>query len=277
MFGPETDFSGKVAVITGGASGIGLAVARRLIAEQVQVMIADVEQAALDRATAETGAIGMRINVSSAESMQALADEARRRFGGVDLFCSNAGVASSGPIAAMTGADWEWLLGVNVWGLIHGIRAFLPLMRGRPGGAHLAVTASEAGFHVTPQIAGYCVTKATAVAIAEGLSAELKDEGADIGVTILCPGPVSTRLGGSQRNRPSALSDGALIYRNLEATEEGQKLRWIAADTVADTLMRAIRKQQLYAFTHPEMAGPVEERHRAIAKAISLAEVEKAG
>lgn len=276
MFGADTDFTGKVAVITGGASGIGLAIARRLLAERMQVMIADVEQAALDRAVAETGAIGMRVDVSSAESMGALADAARSRFGGVDLFCSNAGVASSGPIGTMTATDWQWLMSVNVWGLIHGIKAFLPLLRERPQGGHLAVTASEAGFHVAPQIAGYCVTKATTVAIAEGLAAELRDDGADVGVTILCPGPVSTRLGVSQRNRPASLGDGALIDRNLEATEEGSKLRWIAPASVAETLLQAIRDQQLYAFTHPEMAAPVMARHEAIAEAFSRAASEAA-
>ncbi len=271
MFGPDTDFAGKVAVITGGASGIGLAIARQCFAEGMQVMIADVEQAALGRAMAETGAMGMLVDVSSSASVQALADEVVQRFGGVDLFCNNAGVASSGPIAEMTATDWQWLLGVNVWGLIHGIEAFLPLLRRRPGGGHFAVTASEAGFHVAPKIAGYCVTKATTVAIAEGLWAELQEDGADVGVTILCPGPVSTRLGLSQRNRPESLAGGALIDRNLEATDDGKKLRWIGSDEVAHALLRAIRHQQLYVFTHPEMAGSVIARHEAIGTAFSQA------
>jgi NAD(P)-dependent dehydrogenase (short-subunit alcohol dehydrogenase family) len=261
----------KVAVVTGGASGIGKAIARRLVAEGMQLLIADIEETALEAAALEIGAQAICVDASSAQSMQALAAEAQRRFGGVDLFCSNAGVASTGRIADMTPADWHWLLGVNVWGLIHGISAFLPLLRSRPDGGHLAVTASEAGFHVAPNIGGYCVSKSAAVGIAEGLATELREEGANVGVTILCPGPVSTRLGSSQRNRPAGLQQGSLTDSDLEATEAGAALRWATPESVAETLLDAIRNGDLYAFTHPEMAGPIEARHRAIADALARA------
>lgn len=265
------ELAGRIAVVTGGASGIGKAIARRLVAERMTVVIADIEQAALDGAAAQTGATGIRVDVGSAASMQALADEVARRFGGVDLFCGNAGVASTAKIADMAAADWEWLFGVNVWGFIHGVKAFLPLLRARPDGGWLAVTASMSALHVTPGIGGYTVSKFAVTALAETLAVELREEGADVGVTILCPGPVSTRLGSAHRNRPAALSGGAMVDSDLEATEEGGKLRWIAPDAVARTLVEAVRRGDLHAFTHPEMAPLVEERHRRILDALAAA------
>ena len=265
-------FAGKIAVITGGASGIGKAIARQAAARGATVIVADIEQAALDDAAAELGAVAIRADVASLADMHALADAVLARFGRVDIFFSNAGVASTGRIADMRRSDWEWLLGVNVWGAIHGIAAFLPLLRTNPAGGHIAVTASEAGFHATPGIGGYSVTKSAVTAIFETLALELAEDAANIGVTILCPGPVRSRLGDSQRNRPPALAGGAMIDNDLEAMPEGGQLRWIDPDRAADMLMRAILNRDLYAFTHPEMAPLIERRHAAIAAALRSAE-----
>jgi len=262
------NLAGRVAVVTGGASGIGRAIARRLIGQGMTVVIADIEQSALERAAAETGAVGICTNVASSESVQALADEVKRRFGGVHLVCNNAGVASTASVADMSLSDWAWLLGVNLWGVIHGIKAFLPLLKANPDGGYLVNTASVAGFHATPGLGGYTVSKFAVVALSESLALELKADGSKVGLTILCPGPVSTKLGSSQRNRPNELAGGAFVDRDLEALEEGGGLRWIDADAVADVLLTAIKRGDLYAFTHPEWASIVCARHRQIAEAL---------
>jgi NAD(P)-dependent dehydrogenase (short-subunit alcohol dehydrogenase family) len=263
--------AGRVAVVTGGASGIGKAIARRLIAERMTVVIADIERLALQRAAAETGAIGICTDVASFESVQALADEVKRRFGGLHLLCNNAGVASTARLADMSLSDWTWLLGVNLWGVINGVKAFLPLLKANPDGGYLVNTASVSGFHVTPDLGGYTVSKFAVVALSETLALELKVDGSNVGITVLCPGPVSTGLGSSQRNRPSALAGGAFVDRDLEALEEGSGMRWISADVVADVLLRAIRRGELYAFTHPEWAPIVRARHAKIAEAFARA------
>jgi NAD(P)-dependent dehydrogenase (short-subunit alcohol dehydrogenase family) len=259
--------SGKVAVITGGASGIGRGIASRLAAEGMTVVIADVERAALERTAVQIGATGICTDVSSYQSVQALADDVQRRFGRVDLLCNNAGVASTSRIADMALSDWTWILGVNLWGVIHGIKAFLPLLKANPDGGHLVNTASVAGFHVTPELGGYTVSKFAVMALSETLAIELAAAGSAVGVTILCPGPVSTGLGSSQRNRPDCLAGGALVDRDLETAGDGGGARWIDPAAVADIMVRAIQRGDLYAITHPEWAGIVQERNARIAEA----------
>lgn len=263
---------GKIAVVTGGASGIGKAIAALLIAKGAQVVIADIEAAALDGAAREIGAVAIRVDASSAESVQSLADDVMRRFGRVDLFCSNAGVASTGRIEDMTLTDWQWLFGVNFFGTIHGIAAFLPLLRSNPEGGQIVITASEAALHATSMIGGYSVSKSAVLALAEALRCELENESANVGVTALCPGPVRSNLGASQRNRPASLHGSGLVDNDLEASDEGGKLRWIDADGVAEMLLGAMDRGEFYVFTHPEMAEPVLERHRRIEEAFLLAE-----
>jgi NAD(P)-dependent dehydrogenase (short-subunit alcohol dehydrogenase family) len=260
--------AGKVAVVTGGASGIGRALAGRLVATGMRVIIADVEPAALAAAAAATGAAGILTDVTSPESVQALAEEVRRRYGGVQLFCSNAGVGSAARIADMAPADWSWLLGVNLWGAIHGIRSFLPLLTANAGGGDLIFTASEVGFRVSAGLGGYCVSKFAVVALAETLALELREARSGVTVTLLCPGPVRTRLGTSQRNRPPALAGGGLADSDLEATPAGQSLRWIEPEAAVDALLQGLERGDFYVFTHPEMATLVLERHARIAAAL---------
>jgi NAD(P)-dependent dehydrogenase (short-subunit alcohol dehydrogenase family) len=264
-------FAGRIAVVTGGASGIGKAIARRLITEHMTVVIADIERVALQKAAAETGAIGICTDVASFESVQALAHEVKRRFGAVHLLCNNAGVASTARLADMSLSDWTWLLGVNLWGVIHGVKAFLPLLKANPDGGYLVNTASVSGFHVTPDLGGYTVSKFAVVALSETLALELEADGSNVGITVLCPGPVSTSLGSSQRNRPGALAGGAFVDRDLEALDKGGGMRWIGGDAVADVLLRAIRRGDLYAFTHPEWAPIVRARQAKIAEAFARA------
>jgi len=270
--------AGKVAVVTGGASGIGKALGTLLVRQGMKVVLADVERAALDKTAAEIGALGIRTDVTSIESVQSLADQVAARYGGVHLLCNNAGVASMARLSDMALSDWAWLLGVNLWGVIHGIKAFLPMLRANPDGGHLLNTASMAGLHVTPDMGGYTVSKFAVIALSETLALELTEEGSRVGVTILCPGPVSTRLGSSQRNRPPLLSGGALVDSDLEAMDEGGGLRWVDPDRAAAVAVRAVQRGELYAFTHPEMASLVIDRHATIATALADAAVrEEAG
>ena len=265
--------SGKVAVVTGGASGIGKGIAQRLIARGMQVVIADIEQGALDRTAAEIGAAAVRTDVSDFESVQALASEVQRRFGAVHVVCNNAGVGSMARIADMTVKDWRWMVGVNLWGVIHGVTAFLPLLKANPDGGHIVNTASVGGLATMPGLGPYAVTKFGVVALSETLAQELAEDGAKVGVTVLCPGPVRTNIKASSRNRPAALAGGGLTDVDLETSEFGARSRWIDPEDAGEIVALAIQRGDLYAFTHPEMGPRVEERHQAIARAFEAAAV----
>lgn len=249
-----------VAVVTGGASGIGLAIAERLVADGMRVCVGDVDDR-VGTIAASIGASGWRIDVTDAASVQGFADEVVRENGTVDLVVSNAGVASLAPLAEMTDADWDWLLGVNFYGTVHTVTSFLPHLR-RPGG-RILLTGSMAGLSPDPGMGGYGVTKFAITAYAEVLAVELEPEG--IGVTLLAPGPVRTRLGSSSRNRP-AVSVGGLRDADL-AAGDGGGLRWIEPEEAAEIGLRAVRDGRRYAITHPDWVDVVERRHAAIEQA----------
>jgi NAD(P)-dependent dehydrogenase (short-subunit alcohol dehydrogenase family) len=201
---------GKTAVVTGGASGMGRAFADRFAKAGMNIVIGDVEKDPLDTAVEEirgTGAnvVGVRTDVSSESDMRALADRALAEFGQVNVVCLNAGVAGgNGPIETLSSADWKWALDVNVWGIIHGISAFLPHMK-EHGDGHVVITASIAGLTSFPGAAPYNTTKHAAIGIAETMFSELRDSGSTVGVSCLCPGIVRTRIIDSERNRPEEL------------------------------------------------------------------------
>jgi NAD(P)-dependent dehydrogenase (short-subunit alcohol dehydrogenase family) len=202
--------TGKTAVVTGGASGMGRAFADRFAKAGMRVVVADIEQAALDAAVDEiraTGAsvVGVRTDVSSEQQMRDLATHALGEFGEVNIVCLNAGVGGgNGPIETLTAADWQWTLNVNLWGIIHGISAFLPHLK-EHGDGHVVITASIAGLTSFPGAAPYNTTKHAAIAIAETMFSELRDAGSNVGVSCLCPGIVRTRIIESERNRPEEL------------------------------------------------------------------------
>lgn len=258
------DLSGKVAVVTGGASGIGKGIAQRLLAKGMRVVIADIEQTALDRTAAEIGATAVHADVSSLESVRALRDKVYGKFGGIHLVCNNAGVGSVARIAEMTASDWKWLLEVNLWGVIHGVSVFLPDLLANTDGGHIVNTASMGGLATIPTLGGYAVTKFAVVALSETLAQELAEARAKVGVTVLCPGPVRTNIKSSTRNRPSSLPEGALADSDLESSAAGARMRWLNPEDVGDVVVRAIGRGDFYAFTHPEMASLVEARHRQI-------------
>jgi len=265
------DMAGKVAVVTGGASGIGKGIARRLKAEGMQLVIADIEQGALDETARELGAVGVRTDVSDYDSVEALAAETERRFGAVHMVCNNAGVGSNAKVADMTLTDWRWIIGVNLWGVIHGVRAFLPRLLANPDGGHIVNTASMSGFRAVPTLGGYTVTKYGVVALSETLAVELAEDGAKVGVTVLCPGPVHSNIKASSRNRPAALGGGALTDKDLAADPVYSDMRWIDADQAGDVVVRAVKRGDLYALTHPEMAPAAKERFDAILAAFEAA------
>jgi NAD(P)-dependent dehydrogenase (short-subunit alcohol dehydrogenase family) len=262
------EFSGRVAVITGGASGIGLATAKALAQEGMKLVLADIEQAALDRAVPEVQAlgaecIGVRTDVGEKSDVENLAERAWAEFGAVHVLFNNAGVAVAGPIVEMRHSDWEWLMRVNLWGVIHGVEAFLPRMVQQGEGGHVINTASFAGLVPNDGLGVYCVTKYGVVALSEVLFREMREH--SIGVSVLCPMRVETNINNSQRNRPTELDGGGGLPAG-SGDEEGraQAGRVIAVEEVPPLILRAIRENQLYILPHEESRGFIQARFRRI-------------
>jgi len=257
------DLAGKVAVVTGGASGIGRAMAVRFVAEGMHVIIADVEQAPLEATAAEIGAIGVLTDVTDAESVAALADVTIERFGAVHVLCNNAGVGGGGRIKDLTLKDWKWVIDVNLWGVVHGLHSFLPHLLANDDGGHIVNTASVAGLVAGPGIGPYNAAKYGVVAISETLRAELAADDSPVGVSVLCPGYVATNIFTSQRNRPAALrnetskTSARTANREIAATALAQGLD---PAVVAGMVLDAIRAEQFWVITHPEYLAAVEER-----------------
>ena len=269
------ELRGKAAVVTGGASGIGKGIASQLIAAGMRVAIADIERDALQRTASELGATAFTADVSDAASVRALADAAVAEFGAIHVVCNNAGVGPLAPIAELTMADWDWIIGVNLYGVIHGVQAFLPILKANPDGGHIVNTASMAGLVAPPRMAAYCVTKFGVVALTEVLAAELAAEGSRVGASVLCPGTVRTSIGTSSRNRPPHLTGGGLADVDISA-DDNPFYRWIDPKDAGAVVVRAIRRGDLYALTHPEWYAMVEPRHRAIQDAFRQAAADPA-
>jgi NAD(P)-dependent dehydrogenase (short-subunit alcohol dehydrogenase family) len=265
-------FAGGVAVITGAGSGMGRAFALRFGAEGMRIVAADIEREALSATVArltEAGceAIGVPTDVSDPLAVRRLADEAVTRFGNVHLLCNNAGVEGylDGPIWAATDRDWQWTVDVNFWSVVHGIRAFVPLMLAHGEPAHVVNTASMTA--VTRATNMYGITKHAVLALSEVLDADLRAIEAPIGVTALCPGIIATNLFHGSRNRPERLrNDG-------QPSAEGQELRQRMHATlaqgmppaeVADKLVTAIKAGALYVLTDHDWDDQIIQRHDAI-------------
>ena len=206
------ELAGKVAVITGGASGIGLATARRLARDGARLVLADVERPALEEAAREIGALGAEVlavptDVGERADVERLAEETYARFGAAHLLFNNAGVALFGGIETMRHEDWEWLIRVNLWGVIHGIESFVPRMVEGGEGGHIVNTASFAGLVPNQGLGVYCTTKYAVVGLSEVLYRDLSGYG--IGVSVLCPMVVETRISSCERNRPAELGGGS--------------------------------------------------------------------
>ena len=251
------DFKDKVAVVTGAASGIGRAMAQRFAREGMKVALADIEPPALAEAERRLRADGATVlavptDVSKAADVEALARRVVDTFGAVHVLCNNAGVFLTGRLWERTLADWEWLLSVNLWGVVHGVRTFVPLMLRHGEEGHIVNTASMAGLTSMPYAGVYHVSKHAVVTLSEVLHHELAMSGAKVKVSVLCPGLVNTRIVDSERNRPAALRN-AVDPPSLEGDLAAESLRQALAtgmppERIADLVHAAIRDERFYIF-----------------------------
>jgi NAD(P)-dependent dehydrogenase (short-subunit alcohol dehydrogenase family) len=265
------DVRGKVAVITGAASGIGLGMARCFSSEGMKVVLADIEQGALDGAVEELkGAghevIGARTDVSKLADIEALAEAAVQTFGGVHVLCNNAGVGCSAPVGDTSLADWEWTLAIDLWGPIYGVKTFLPIMEGQ-GEGHINSTASMAGLIAGASLGAYNVAKHGVVALMASLERDLRLAGSPVRASVLCPGPINTNIIRSERNRPA---DSAAQHI---ATRQGDKFWQMLTDTLAHGMdpdqvgpmvLEAVREDRFWILTHPSMARYVQSQHEVM-------------
>ena len=264
------NLEGKVAVVTGGASGIGRGVAQALRAEGAQIVIADIERDALAATAEKLGAIGIQTDVSDAESVRSLAKEVVDQFGTAHIIVNNAGIGPLARLAEMTLDDWRWMIDVNIWGVVHGIDAFLPILQQNSEGGHIVNTASVAGLSPFPDLGAYTLTKYGIVGLTETLAIELAQDGSKVGATVMCPGTIHSNIGTSTRNRPAG-STGAL-HDGFDASEEDSELdmadmRWMEPLDAGNLVVDAIKAGDLYVVTHPELWGLVQERFEGIAAA----------
>jgi NAD(P)-dependent dehydrogenase (short-subunit alcohol dehydrogenase family) len=266
------DFEGKVAVVTGGASGIGLAMATRFAQEGMKIVLGDVEEGALETAVArlrqqEFEVHGVVTDVSNASSVENLARETIERFGKVHIVCNNAGVGGSRAtrIWDATLDDWEWAMGVNLWGVIHGVRTFVPIMLSQDEEGHVVNTASVAGLVQGNRV--YSVTKHGVVALTEALYDGLTLEGAKVGASVLCPGLYFTNLSAAERNRPDALNERPDEEKTMSSdpaiADRARQLREISGrqpDDLAERVLQGIKDNRFYILTHDEYDGVIRER-----------------
>ena len=271
------DHKGRVAVVTGAASGIGAGIARACAEQGMRVVLADVELAPAEKIARELSnagapAFAVRTDVTVPGDLEALADAAFARFGAADVLFNNAGVAQGGAIHEFSQADWDWLLSVNVYGVIHGCRAFVPRWLERGTRAHVVNTASVGGFLSGPVLGMYSVTKFAVVAYSESLAQELAPKG--IGVSVLCPGWNNTNLGAASRNRPSTLGRAP---DKLDIITPGMAEGMDPTD-VGRHALRGVREGAMYVFTHPEFQPLIADRFAKVIAALERAkEPVKAG
>ena len=267
------NFQGKTAVLTGAGSGFGRECARLGARLGMQLVLVDVQQDALDAAAAEAQAAGVpvlarRVDVSDAAQMQALADAVAERFGAPHFVFNNAGVATAGLLWENTVQDWEWVLGVNLWGVIHGVRLFTPMMlaAARQDAAwrgHIVNTASMAGLLTPPNMGIYNVSKHAVVALTETLYQDLRLVTDQVSASVLCPYYVATGIGQSERNRPQDLPGAAptASQRIGQAmTDKAVRGGKVSAAEVAQKVFDAVAQDQFYIYSHPHALGGVRNR-----------------
>ena len=272
------DLDGKVAFITGGASGIGLSMAEAFGAEGMSVMLADIEPAALERAVAalrerQIRAEGVVADVASRASVRAAAEATAAAFGKVHVVCNNAGVGAGGPFGTVSPGDWDWVIDVNLKGVIYGMEAFAPLIEAHGEGGHFVNTASLAGMVSPPGMEPYCATKFAVVAMSEGWAEQLAAK--HIGVSVLCPGFVKTRINESRRNRPDSYGPDDRGPPPADAPPS-RVLSGIPVEPVGRRVVEAIKANELYVFTHPGTRAAVAARFERILAAFDAADASPA-
>ena len=262
-------FKDRIAVVTGAASGIGLALAERFAAEGMKVVMADIETAALAKAAEglkrKTPAVlATRVDVSRPEDVERLARETYEAFGAAHVLCNNAGVAVIGAAHEHTLADWQWVINVNLWGVIHGVRSFLPRMLAGGDEGHIVNTASMAGLTTAPFMSVYDVTKHGVVALSESMFKELAVTGAPIGVSVVCPGLIDTNIMRSSRNRPEELAEEGKAGPAAQAFGQALADRLAGGyppSEVAEQVVQGIRDGRFYIVpAQPEVKGAIAIR-----------------
>ena len=260
------DVTGKTAVVTGAASGMGLAMAHSFAEAGMSVVMADIGQARLDTAVAAMTAaghraIGVRTDVADEAQIQALAEATLDEFGSVHVVANNAGIGIGGAVDEMTLDDWKWVIDVDLWGVIYGIRTFLPLLK-EQGEGHISATSSMAGLVAGPVLGAYHVAKHGVVALMDTVRIELKIAKSPVRASVLCPGPIDTDIAASQRNRPSGLSE----HKTSELEEKfwnnltNELSRGMDPAEVGDLVLDAVRNERFWILTHPNEFIPLVER-----------------
>jgi NAD(P)-dependent dehydrogenase (short-subunit alcohol dehydrogenase family) len=265
------DLRGKTAVVTGAAGGIGYALCEAFAAEGMRVVLADVSPDRLEAAAAKLGeasraeVLGVATDVTRWEEVQALAARAIERFGAVEVLCNNAGVQQDGYAWEFELSEWEWIIGVNLWGTIHGLKAFVPAMVERGEPAHIVNTASLGALIAFPKIAMYTAAKAAVVGLSESLYHDLRDRGVPVGVSVLCPGPVMSGLREHSRAlRPGGEEAGPIgLMTDVDRSP---------ASGVAAQVVNAIRTDRFWVLTHPEYNPLIERRCRGIVETDEVVE-----
>ena len=256
---------GKVAAVTGAASGLGRAMALAFAGEGMHAALADVDEPGLKSTLNEVQSRGvrafaMRVDVSRYQEVESFCSKAIAQFGATHVVCNNAGVSPLGAVWENTLADWQWILGVNLWGVIHGVRAFVPGLLAQ-GEGHVVNTASVAGLISPPGMGAYNVTKHAVVALSESLYHDLRLRGSPVGVSVLCPAYVPTGIADSERNRPRELLNPAKSSSKEEtmlkkAVASGK----LSADDVARAVVAAVKEERFYVLTHPRIKGAIRAR-----------------
>src|SRR5256886_16156903 len=258
---------GRVGVVTGGASGIGRAMVEAFAREGARVVVADLDEAGMAEVVGPIRsrggeALAVRTDVTDLASVQALAERAFDAFGRVHVLCNNAGVALWGGLETATHRDWQWGLGVNLWGVVPGLEAFRPRMIAQKEPGHIVNTASMAGLVATRGLGIYNTSKNPVVGLSENLVKDLKPY--NIGVSVLCPMGVSTNIRARERNRPANLKND----QPSEAEPVELMGRYLAPDTVAEMVLGAIRRSELYVITHDEGLEPLRSRFERMERTI---------
>ena len=257
------ELKGKIAAVTGAGSGLGRAMALAFAAEGMQVALADLNEKNLSGVKAELASRGvkafaLRVDVSKAEEVDNFAAATERELGGVHVVCNNAGVALAGAVWENTQAEWEWILGVNLWGVVNGVRAFAPRLIAQDAG-HIVNTASVAGLISAPGMGAYCVSKHAVVTLSESLLHDLRERGSQVGVSVLCPAYVPTAIAASvdqlpvKGKSPLRLAKEAMLKKAVAAGK-------LSADDVARAVVAAVKAERFYILTHPAIKGAIRAR-----------------
>jgi len=259
------EVEGRTAFVTGGASGIGLGMAKAFVAAGMEVVIADLRRDHIDTALAEldSGHVhAIELDVTDRDGFARAADEAERVFGNVHVLCNNAGMGILGSVRLAQYDDWDWGLGVLLGGVVNGVQTFLPRLLAHGEGGHIVNTSSMAGVVPIPGAAIYITAKAALIGLSEALRSELADEG--IGVSAFCPGPVQTNIREGGRTRPDRYRDSGYAELERELEDRPNSPLWMDPLECGERVLAGIRRDDLYIFTHPEFRDGADEPFRAM-------------